>query len=222
LDQLRLTGFKTELLFSMGNLNRKQYPSSGKAYSLCLQYFDVKERFNPGTTSFEFEDKEATHQWFRLKFSAEQYFNTGIFRPGYYVEGVFSNQPFFQNYTGTIINAPGFYPLQDSRTLLLENFRAFNYIAGGLRNVFQIKNRLDFRLEGYLFKPIEYLQKNNDQEAVVIRDIRALYFAGTAGLVLHSPIGPISLNLNYYDDTENQIGVLLHAGFLLFNKHSLE
>jgi NTE family protein len=30
------------------------------------------------------------------------------------------------------------------------------------------------------------------------------------------------LSANYYDDDENQFGVLLHVGFLLFNKHSFE
>jgi NTE family protein len=39
---------------------------------------------------------------------------------------------------------------------------------------------------------------------------------------MHTGIGPISLNLNYYDDKNRQFGVLLHVGFLLFNKTSME
>jgi NTE family protein len=165
---------------------------------------------------------KAAHQWFRLRASAEQYFNAGWYKPGYFAEAVFSNQPFFQNYFGTLVNAPAFLPLQDSRTLLLENFRAFNYIGGGIRNVFTLRNRLDLRVEGYLFKPIDYLQQGTNQEAQKVTDLRALYFAGMAGLVLHSPIGPIGLSVNYYDDKDNQLGILLHVGFLLYNKHSIE
>jgi NTE family protein len=30
------------------------------------------------------------------------------------------------------------------------------------------------------------------------------------------------LSVNYYDDKENQVGVLMHVGFLLFQRHSLE
>jgi NTE family protein len=222
LDNLRLTGFKTELSFSANTLNRKQYASAGKSYNIVGQFFHVKEQFDPGNTSFETQSQNKTHQWFRVRATAEQYFNAGWFRPGYYAEAVFSNQPFFSNYKATIINAPAFFPLQDSRTLLLENFRAFNYVAAGLRNVFSIRNRLDFRLEGYIFKPIEYLREGNNQEPFAVSDFKTFYFAGTAGLVMHSPIGPISLSVNYYDDKENQLGVLLHVGFLLFNKHSLE
>jgi NTE family protein len=222
LDILRLSGFKVDMTLSTSSLNRKQYASAGQAYGLTAEYFNLSERFTPGSTSVEETTVRSTHQFFRLKVVGEQYFNAGWFRPGYYFEGVFSNQGFFQNYKGTIINAPGFYPLQDSRTLLLENFRAFNYISAGLRNVFRIRSRLDFRLEGYLFKPLEQLLENPGQEAYTTRDLDAVFFAGTAGLVLHSPIGPISLSTNYYDDKENQFGVLLHVGFLLYNKHAVE
>ena len=222
LDYLKLSGYRAEIAFTNNTLNRKQYASAGRAYAIRGQFFNLRERFEPGNTSFEQIDIVKNHQWFRVRASAEQYFNAGWFRPGYYVEGVFSNQPFFQNYRGTIINAPAFFPLQDSRTLMLENFRAFNYVAAGIRNVFSIRNRLDFRLEGYLFKPIEYLLEDDNQETRAINDFKAVYFTGTAGLVMHSPIGPISLSFNYYDDRENQFGVLLHVGYLLFNKHPLE
>lgn len=222
LDQLRTTGLKGELVFSTNNLNRKQYANSGKLFNFTVQYFNMREDFRPGNTSVKPLPVRDRHQWFRFKATAEQYFKAGWYRPGYYAQAVLSNQPFFQNYYGTLINAPGFNPVQDSPTHLLENFRAFNYVAGGFRNVFTLRNRLDLRLEAYVFKPIEYLQEGLNQEALTKQDMRVLYFASTAGLVMHSPLGPISLSVNYYDDKQNQLGVLLHAGFLLFNKHSLD
>jgi NTE family protein len=222
LDELRSKGLKGELLFTTNTLNRKQYANAGKSFTFALQYFNMNEHFRPGNTSVEDGPHTDKHQWFRFKATAEQYFKAGWYRPGYYAQAVFSNQPFFQNYYGTVINAPAFNPMQDSRTLLLENFRAFNYVAGGFRNVFTLKNRLDLRLEAYIFKPLEYLQQGINQEAVGKEDLRVLYFASTAALVMHSPIGPVSLSVNYYDDKQNQLGVLLHVGFLLYNKHSLD
>lgn len=222
LDILKLSGYKAEISFSANSLDRKQYASSGSAYLIRGQFFNLDENYRPGNTSITDRQLKKNHQWFRVRASAEQYFNAGWFRPGYIAEAVFSNQPFFANYKGTVINAPGFFPLQDSRTLVLENFRAFNYLAGGVRNVFSIRKRLDFRLEGYLFKPIEILSEGNEQLATSPSDLKALYLAGSASCVLHSPLGPISLSVNYYDDKENQLGVLLHAGFLLFNRHSLD
>ncbi len=222
LDILQLKGYRAGLHLSSNTLNRKQYPSAGQAFNLAADYFNVKEYFTPGSTSVIPDYTTARYQWWRLKVSAEQYFGSSWFRPGYLVEAVFSDQPFFQNYYGTIINTPGFSPLQDSRTLILENFRSFNYVAAGVRNVFSFHNKIDFRLEGYLFKPFEYIRPNEDQDAITTDNIKSVFFCGTAGLVYHSPIGPVSLSLNYYDDDRNQVGVLMHIGFLLFNKHSLD
>jgi NTE family protein len=160
--------------------------------------------------------------WWQTKISLEQYLKKGIYSTGYLLEGVFSNQPTFTNYFGTIINAPAFNPLQDSRTLLLQNFRAFNYVAGGLRNVFSIKKNLDFRLEAYAFKPLQVIRQDDFQRAKIEEEIKQFYFAGMADLVFHSTVGPISLSLNYYDDKNRQLAVLMHVGFLLFNKTSLE
>ena len=60
------------------------------------------------------------------------------------------------------------------------------------------------------------------QEGLLDDSIEKVFLAGTAGMVYHSTVGPISLSFNYYDDPENQFGVLLHVGFLLFNKTSME
>lgn len=222
LDQLKVQGSRAGLAFTTNSLNRKQYANQGRAYSFALDWFGVIENHVPGSTSVANQPTNDYRSWIRTKVSLEQYFKQGIYSAGYVFEGVLSNQPVFSNYMGTIINAPAFNPIQDSKTLLLQNFRAFNYVAGGWRNVFTIRKSLDFRLEGYLFKPLEAIVKSQNQEATLDSDFTKIYFAATAGLVLHSTIGPISLNVNYYDDDENPFGVLLHVGFLLFNKTSME
>jgi len=222
LDILRLRGGRFGIGLSTNTLNRKQYASKGKSFAFSVDWFGVNETLEPGNTSLIEESETIYRSWLRGKISLQQYFNKGFYSSGYLLEGVFSNQQVFQNYAGTIINAPGFTPIQDSKTLLLQNFRAFNYLAGGWRNVFAIRKSLDFRLEGYLFKPFETIVKSQNQEAALDKDLANIYFAATAGFVLHSSVGPIGLSVNYYDDPENELGVLLHVGFLLFNKTSME
>lgn len=223
LDQLLLEGYKTGITFSMNDLNRKQYPSYGKAYSISAHFFSAKENYTPGNTADEDQVKStASHTWFRLKATAEHYFTRGWYRPGFYAEAVFSNQKPFSNYFGTIINTPAFFPIQDSRTLILENFRAFNYVAFGVRNIFTIKNKLDFRLEGYAFKPFQHLTENDNQDAVTQTELTRVALAAAGSVVFHSPVGPVAFSVNYYDDAENRVGVLLHVGFLLFKNHILE
>ncbi len=221
LDQLRIAGARTGFALSTNTLNRKQYASQGKRYQFSFDWFSLSETYAPGNTSAVAAFNARHRAWVRGKVTLEEYFRKGFYSSGYLLEGVISNQPFLSNYRGTIINAPGFGPLQDSPTLLLENFRAFNYVAGGWRNVFSVRKNLDFRLEGYVFKPFQQLVAQPDQTTAVSENLTRFFFAGTAGLVLHSSVGPISLSVNYYDDRENQLGVLLHVGFLLFHPTSL-
>lgn len=221
LDALRVTGLHGSVRFSTNTLNRKQYASDGKAYSIGGDWFNLDEQLTPGTTSISQSQTTAARSWVQARITLEQYFKKGVYSSGYYLDGVVSNQPTFINYFGTIIYAPAFNPMQDSRTLMLQNFRAFNYIAGGWRNVVTIRRNFDFRAEGYAFKPFSVIKEVN-QEAILDEDITRVYFAGMASLVMHSTIGPISLSLNYYDDRNRQWGVLLHAGFLLFNKTSMD
>lgn len=222
LDNLKLSGFRAGINFSTNTLNRKQYASNGKSYSFGFDWFSMTEEYVPGNTSFITTELNEDRSWVRARITLEQYFKSGFYSSGYYLDGVFSNQPLFSNYQGSLINAPAFLPLQDSRTLLLQNLRAFNYVAGGWRNVFTLRSKLDFRLEAYLFKPLEAIVKGQNQEGVLDDSFSRIFFTGTAGLVFHSTVGPISLSMNYYDDPENQLGVLLHVGFLLFNKTSME
>lgn len=224
LDELKLTGMRYGFNIATNTLNRKQYANTGKSFLLMADYFDLTEQVNPGNTSMLYKSAvpDTRRNWLRVALIMEQYFKKGIYSSGYYLHANISNQPVFNNYQGTIINAPGFNPIQDSRTLLLENFRSFNFVAGGWRNVFTLRKNLDFRLEGYLFKPFQAISRGSNQEAVLTSEITKIYFTGTAGFVMHSTIGPISFSVNYYDDNENKLGVLLHIGFLLFNKTSLE
>ena len=222
LDEVNLYGSRVGFKLSTNLLNRKQYASQGHAYEFSLDWFSLIEQIESGSTSTQPLGNNQHRAWVRARITMEQYFKKGFYSSGYYFDAVFSNQPLFSNYQSTIINAPSFNPIQDSRTLLLQNFRAFNYVAGGWRNVFSLRGNLDLRLEGYLFKPFEQIVRGVSQEPSLRQELTSVFFAGTAGLVLHTTVGPVSLSLNYYDDAENQFGALLHVGFLLFNRTSIE
>ncbi len=218
LDFLKLTGLRTGLRINRNNFNRKQYPNAGKGLSISFNYYDLKEEYIPGTTS-NIGEQNHYHQWWKVAGRWEQYFHKGKWSTGYLLEGTYSSQGTFSNYYGTLINLPEFNPLQDSRTLLLQNFRAYSFGAFGIKNVLSLRSNLDMRLEGYIFKPFEEISFTED--IIGRKTSEELYLSATAALVLHSPVGPINLSVNYYDDAETQWGVLLHVGFLLFNEPSL-
>lgn len=222
LDQQTFKGFRYGFEYSRHNLNRKQYASSGQYFQVALDLFNAEEELEPGNTSMLTETLIKSNNWVRLKLRAEQYFGSGWFKYGYLVESVFSNQSTGFNLTGSLINAPNFEPLVDSPTLFLENFRAYNYLAGGIRSIYSLGRKFDLRLEGYFFKPFQGLNTSVDEDVLLLNDITKFYFAGTAAAVYHSLLGPISMQVNYYDDEDNQWGFLLHIGYLIFNKKSLD
>lgn len=221
LDNTFTEGYTIRTGILSSTLNRKMYASEGGSTAFNVRYINVEERHQPGNTSAFVDTTVFSHQWFRIKFTHEQYFGHAYFHYGYLFEAVASNQPFYRTYTSTIINAPAFYPLQDSRTLMLTNFRAFNYAAIGFRTITRLRSKIDFRLEGYLFQPVNNIIESPAQRPSFGVDFPVPYRVATAGLVYHSPIGPVSTSLNYYDDSKKQLGFLFHIGYLIFNPRSL-
>lgn len=230
LDRTVFNGFRTGLTLEKNSLNRKQYPTAGQNILLSVNYTTGRENYRPGNILSNQLGSSAAptlsrnyRSWVHAKFSYEYYFlHTNRYSLGYLVEGVVSNQPLFNNFYASLLAAPAFYPLQDSRSTFLENFRAFNYAAGGIKNIINLKRKFDLRIEGYVFLPYQEFKKIGLQQVGFEETLRKWRYAGTAGLVYQSPLGPISLSYNLYDQSKRRHGVLLHIGYLIYNKRSLE
>lgn len=234
LDKTVLNASRTTLAFEQYTFNRKQYASKGRNFLLSANFYAGRESFQSGgigsignsvivTPANKLVVDSKYRQWFNFKISDENYFfQRPKYALGYLAEAVFSNQPLFSSYYSTLLAAPAFYPLQDSRSLFLQNFRATSYLAGGLKNVLSIRRHLDFRVEGYVFLPYEQFEKVGLQGVNHHTPLKTWNYAGTAGLVYHTPVGPISLSYNMYDDPIKRNGVLLHLGYLIYNKRSIE
>ncbi|MFC4210106.1 patatin-like phospholipase family protein [Pedobacter lithocola] len=229
LDQTIFNGFKGSLNLEKNSLNRKQYATRGQSFLLSFNFTTGRENYNPGNifrnTVPPNTIKSSTNlrQWIGVKLTQENYFlHLKKYTLGYLIEGVITNQPLFNSYYGTLLASPAFYPLQDSRSLFLDKFRASTYAAGGIKNIYSLRKNLDFRLEGYLFLPHKEYELNNLQDAAYAKAITKIRYAGTAGLVYQTPVGPVSFSYNLYNDAIKRNGVLLHIGYLIYNKRSIE
>jgi NTE family protein len=229
LDKTSFRGSRSTLAFEQYTFNRKQYPTRGRNLLLSANYIAGTELYTPGnvynnTVSFNKIDViRHFREWGSLKFSDENYvFSRGKYTLGYLMEAVLSNQPLFSNYYSTLLATPAFYPLQDSKSIFLEKFRATSYLAGGLKNIIGIRRHLDLRLEGYVFLPHWQFERLGFQSIQKAEPFSNWHYAATAGLVYHTPVGPISLSYNIYDDPAKRNGVLLHLGYLIYNKRSIE
>lgn len=208
-------------LFEQNTLNRKQYATQGTYLALKARAFQGEEYSVPGSTSPLLDPTRLIHEWVQLKFILENYYKQkGWLRMGVYFESSYSTQPLFNNYLASLLAAPAFQPLAECKTLFQPNFRAHTYAAFGLKNIFSIKNRMDFRLEAYAYQPYKQIEKGPNNEAYLSEPLLRRYFIGTAALVGHTPIGPISFSVNYYHDEVEPFSFLFHFGYIIFNKKS--
>lgn len=222
-DVTRFANFSLTGKFEFNTLNRKQFSSSGHHISLEGRWVIGNEEWYPGSTALTDSNLIKKHSWFMARLKYEGYLvQKGPYRLGLHGEAVWSTQSFFTNYTSTILNTPAYEPIPDMKTFFLENYRAYQYAAVGLINVFTIKDIVDFRLEGYYFQPIRKLVKNEFNETGYNGLFVNRYWIASASVIYHSPIGPLRLTGAYMDGKEpSPWNIQVSYGFVLFNKKAI-
>ena len=103
--------------------------------------------------------------------------------------------------------------------MFIENFHSNNYLAGGLKAVFNINPSLHFRVEGYTFLPMNEELRNPDFTVYRSSSLfNNYYLQGMAALVYHTGVGPLSLSLDYYEKENTNFYLSLNFGYILFNR----
>ncbi len=227
-DITRFEGESYNAQFERNSLNRKLYASAGSYFNIKARYNRGQEIYKPGSTALVKDPSAAYHEWYNVRMIFDDYFKQrGNVRFGFYSEINVSNQPFFSNYTSTILAAPAFQPVPETKTLFLESFHAYNYGAIGAKTILTWKNNIDLRLEGYMFQPYQEIRKDEASLKPSYGDPFAKrYFMASAGAVLHSPVGPLSLTVNYFHNKEilfeKSLSLMFHFGYILFNNGALD
>jgi NTE family protein len=78
------------------------------------------------------------------------------------------------------------------------------------------------RLEGYIYQPHRVILEANDLTAYYGKPFAKRFFMASAVLVYHTPIAPIAISANFYDQSKNPISLLFTTGFLIFNRRALD
>jgi len=222
-DKSVLDGITGAIAIERSTLNRKQYANQGTFLQFKLRYVNVNESTIPGSTSLQKEITNQPRDWFQFKFAYDNYYKRrGKLKLGFYAEAATTTMPFLSNYVSTVLNSPAFEPIQESQTLFLSNFHSHSYAGLGLKNVVMLMPNLDIRIEGFVFMPYKELMQTENLQTEYGKAFSKRYYLGALGAVYHSPIGPVGLFLNYYDDRENKFSVLFHVGFFIFNQSALD
>jgi NTE family protein len=233
-DRNTFNNYSIFAYFEKNTLNRKLFADAGASFFLRARYLVGEEVNQPGSTGINRDKFVQGHTWYSLKMAYETFYKSrGKLRLGLYFEGVFSNQSFFNNYTATILSAPAFNPIPESNTRFIPYLRANNYLAAGLKNVIRILPNFDMRMEAYLMLPYQTIVSNPQKAAGYSTPFLRQFLIGSGVFVYHTPIGPLSVSLNYLDKEvkENQSGqleakgvysLLFSFGYILFNKRALD
>ena len=222
-DKTTFEGLTAAINFERSTLNRKMYPTEGTWFQISGRLLAGEEITSPGTTGFFNDTINKRHEWMQLRMNYDNHFkNIGIFTFGFQTEMLFSAQPFFSNYTASILSAPGYQPFAHSKTVFLENYRAHNFIGAGLKVIITPLQNFDIRAEGHVFQPFQAIVQNNFLKAKYENAFSSRSALGSLSLIYHTPVGPLSLSANYYEKRESQLAVLFHFGYIIFNKRATD
>ena len=214
-----------QLSYQINTLNRKQYATEGTNLFLRIKLLSGFESYYPGSTSLDTINtiRSPAHDWFNIKLSIDKYVKPiKYFKIGVFAEGVYSSQDFFRNYKATILSAPSFNPMPESQTLFVDDYRAHQYLSGGLKAIATPYKNFDLRFEGYFYQPIYSILKTDDGKAKNSTPFLYNHFLGMGTFVYHSPVGPLSIGVNYYDKTDNNFSFFFHVGYTIYNKKSID
>ncbi len=216
-DRTDLESFVFRTTWERSTLNRPQWASSGSYFLISGKYLNGMESTIPGTTSAIRDTTNRFHEWWIARVQYTNYFlSEKKLHAGFHFEGVASTMDFLNNYISSTIMAPAFQPIPESRTFFLPQFRAYNYVAGGLSLIYNISRAVDFRAEAYSFAAFGRIAADELNRASYRTGIEPVYMLSSS-LVLHSPLGPISISANYYDQKEDPISILFNFGYIIFN-----
>ncbi len=214
-----------QVSYEINTLNRKQYATEGTRLQIRAKYVNGEESYYPGSTATDRTKYANTpsHNWFNLKLTIDKYIRPiKYFKIGVFGEAVYSSQDFFRNYTASVLSAPSFNPIPESQTLFIADYRAHQYLAGGLKAIATPYKNFDVRFEGYIFQPVYSIIKKPDNTADYSTAFLYRHILGMGALIYHSPIGPLSIGVNYYDKNENSFSFFFHFGYTIYNKKSID
>ena len=212
------------LSYENNTQNRKMYANDGHRLLVKVRLCEGEDTNEPGSTELMHHSSVAYRNWMQLKALYDAYLlNTRYFKFGIHAEGNYSTQSLSFNYASSILAAPSFQPVAETQTLFLQNYLAYNYLANGAMAVASINRAMDLRFEFYSFLPYQaILEDPVTKLGKLSQPFSTKHYIFSSALVFHSPVGPISISANYYDRITDQLTLMFHFGYILFNRGALD
>jgi NTE family protein len=213
------------LTIEHNTLNYKQFADKGTFWNISIGYSKAYEYNEPGTTSKHiisfFEDR----QWLKLKGTLESYYlSNHKIKTGTKLNFTFSNMPVLRNYYSTLLQAEAFHPTIESKLLFIEQYRTFSYAAIRQPVIYTPFKKFQIRITPGVFIPYQEIKTNDYYDVYLTSPLSSLYFTFSSTILYHTPVGPLSLSYNYYQNTDiaglnlTPSTIFFNFGYIIFNK----
>jgi len=204
-------------------LNNKQFATDGTHRKLAIRFGYGIESYIPGSTALTDIDERLNYIWFTAKYENTGYVPIkGSFGLGYHFQMQATFKPLLTNYFSTIIEAPVFQPNIITKGLLMEHYRAHQFIAAGLMPVFTFNKKIHAKFEAYAFFPVQEILRDENNKVYTSTYFNSMTSLFDASLNFISVAGPVSLHVGYITEEEQPWVFQLSFGYLLFNKKSTD
>jgi NTE family protein len=216
-DTLNKSNFpylSVHIVIDKNTYNYKQYPTAGHYLKISANGVWGKENYKEASNPVT---QKQSHRWASCNLVSDFYFNINkYFSIGSYVELMISDKFTFFDYYPTIDMLPAFQPTPHSKTLLLENYRANTYLALGIKPIVKFGKSISLYADGYVFQSYQQLLPDMSYSKMP-----KYLTMGSVAAVWQSPIGPLSLSVNYYERNYSNPYFLVNFGYIIFNKKGI-
>lgn len=205
------------VLIEQNSLDYRMYPISGSRFMLQAGYTFGNKYYKEGGKRGEYHiTTEGKTAWAQLDFEFEKYCRINkYFVLGSRLNAVASTKSLFENYTATMIQAPGFTPTPHSMTVFNPSFHSLQYVAGGVIPILTLSPNLNLRTEAYCFLPIRKVRSGADNVPYFGNTFSRPAWMAEATIVYNLSFASLGLFLNRYSSAERGWNVGLNIGFLI-------
>ena len=206
--------------FDVNRITARDFPTEGYRHYLKCNLISGKDSYTPSSSrdvaAPQTEESQKNKTWIQLKYENDNYFKIAEhFVLGLSETLLVSNKPFFSNYTATILQAPDFSPTLHSKTVFNSAFRAYNYLAMGLKPIVKVNDMFHLRSEFYAFQPYRKIVPGMDNVAENASFKISPEYICELSAVLKLPFASVSAFVNHYSSPKKDWNFGLNIGFLI-------
>lgn len=210
------------VLFKRNSLNAPQYATRGVSQQILAQIFTGNSTYIEDSLHLSNPPKEKI-SWMQISLKDQRYLPlNNRFIIGTHIEAFYSSRNLAQDYTATMLQAGTFAPTPSMLFTYNPTFRANQYLAVGLKPIYQLNSYLQLRLEAYTFAPIYPILSNLEGKAYygkafsTLAHIQELSIAGSFSSFI------ISAYVNHNSSAPQEINAGISLGWYVFSNRFIE